>query len=261
MADEAHTLGFGVTYDMVAAQTACGQLLTLTSHRRDAQIPPHKHTNDYLCVVLAGGFTEQEGDRWHDRIRGCFFRHHAGATHYDRFGPRGAICVNVHFDQDETGPAIEGPCPLPMRVAAQQLAFELAASCREELVMASLAAEILGDASPGTPWSSDRGRWIDLIVEAISDEPGRRWTLRQLAALAQRHPVHVAQAFRAKGGVSLGAFQRLRRLTCLSLVLRSGRTPLVQLAAEFGYYDQAHMTSEFRRAFGVSPGRYRRDFY
>jgi hypothetical protein len=43
MADEPHTLGFGVTYDMVAAHTACGQLLTLTSHRCDDRIPPHRH--------------------------------------------------------------------------------------------------------------------------------------------------------------------------------------------------------------------------
>jgi AraC-like DNA-binding protein len=36
---------------------------------------------------------------------------------------------------------------------------------------------------------------------------------------------------------------------------------LAALAADFGYYDQAHMTSEFRRAFGVTPGQYRRDFH
>jgi AraC family transcriptional regulator len=258
MPDEAHTLGFGVTYDMVAARTACGQLLTLTSHRRDHAIPPHKHANDYLCIVLTGGFAEQEGSRWHDRLRGSFFRHHAGEVHHDRFGPRGAICVNLHFGSEETGPAIDGACPLPMRVAAEQLAFELAASCRDELVLASLAAQIMGDA--GTR-KDDGGTWVSLIVEAISDEPHRRWTLRELAEVADRHPVHVAQAFRAKSGISLGAFQRLRRLTCLGLALRTARTPLAQLAVDFGYYDQAHMTAEFGRAFGVTPGRYRRDFH
>jgi AraC family transcriptional regulator len=261
MTDDAHTLGFGVTYDMVAARTACGQLLTLTSHRCDDRIPPHKHANDYVCIVLAGGFGEQEGARSHERLSGCFFTHHAGETHHDRFGSRGAMCVNLHFPAGERGLAMEGVCPAPTRVVAQRLAFELATSSRDDLAMASLAAEITAGLRPAAPQKPDRGPWIDHIVEAISDEPERRWTLGELAELANRHPVHLAQAFRARTGLSLGAFQRLRRLTNVSLALRHGTTPLAALAADFGYCDQSHMTTEFRAAFGSSPGRYRRDFH
>ncbi len=261
MVDEAHTLGFGITYDMVAARTACGQLLTLTSHRSDYEIPPHRHINDYLCIVLNGGFAEQEGTRFHERLSGCYFTHQAGETHHDRFGPRGAMCVNLHFPAGDTGLAIDGICPAQTRVKAEKLAFELAASLREELVMASLAAEIMGDLNAPVPPRRDQGKWIDWLVQAISDEPRRRWSLRELAEIADRHPVRVAQAFRAKTGISLGAFQRTRRLTSLSLALRHGKGSLAALAADFGYFDQSHMTSEFRAAFGISPGRYRRDFH
>ena len=261
MTDEAHTLGFGVTYDMVAARTACGQLLTLTSHRSDHEIPPHRHANDYLCIVLSGGFAEQEGTRFHERLSGCYFTHHAGETHHDRFGPTGAMCVNLHFPAGKPGLAIEGTCPARTKVTAGKLAFELATSLREELVMASLAAEIMGDVNPASATRQDQGKWIGRLVEAISDQPVRRWSLRELAEIADRHPVRVAQAFRAKTGISLGAFQRLRRLTSLSLALRYGKGSLATLAADFGYFDQSHMTSEFRAAFGVSPGRYRRDVH
>jgi AraC family transcriptional regulator len=128
-------------------------------------------------------------------------------------------------------------------------------------VLASLAAEIMGDLHPLGMCARDGGKWIDRIVEAISDEAERRWTLSELAEIAERHPVHVAQSFRAATGLSLGAFQRMRRVTCLSLALRTGKIPLAALAAEFGYYDQSHMTAEFRAAFGISPGRYRREFH
>jgi AraC family transcriptional regulator len=261
MAADASTLAFGVTYDMVAAETACGQLLTLTCHRCDDRIPPHKHTNDYLCIVLTGGFAEQARDEWRERRGGCFFVHHAGETHRDRFGPHGATCLNLHFPSGEQGPAMDGMCSAALKVTAEKLAFELAASSRDELVMASLAAEIAGQLRRGSARERDRGRWIDTIVQAISDEPDRRWSLRELADIAGRHPVHVAQSFRASTGVSLGAFQRLQRLTCLSLALRTGNRPLALLAADFGYYDQPHMTAEFRAAFGTSPGRYRRSFH
>ena len=261
MADETHTLGFGVTYDMVAARTACGQLLTLTSHRSDGEIPPHKHVNDYLCIVLGGGFTELERQQTHERRSGCVFTHHAGETHHDRFGPHGAMCVNLHFPAGEPGPAVERICSPFVKVTADKLAFELAASSREELVLAALAAEIMGGLVPVRPSPQDRGKWIDRVVEAISDDPARRWSLCELAEIAGRHRVHVAQSFRARTGVSVGAFQRRRRLTCLSLALRHGNSPLAILAAEFGYCDQSHMTSEFRTAFGLSPDRYRRAFH
>jgi len=261
MGHEAHTLEFGVTYDMVAARTACGQLLTLSSHRCHGQIPPHRHANDYVCLVLAGGFAEHGGRRAQERLSGSVFTHHAGETHYDRFGSRGAVCVNLHSPQGEPGPEIEGRCPASVRVAAEQLAFELAASSHEELALASLAAEILDDLGPAKSRRPDRGEWIGKLVEAISDEPYRRWSLSEMSGIADHHPVHVAQSFRAKTGISLGAFQRLRRLTRLNLALRHGREPLAVLAAEFGYCDQSHMNSEFRAAFGISPGRYRRSFH
>lgn len=127
--------------------------------------------------------------------------------------------------------------------------------------MGSLAAEIMGGLAAAGTIRCDPGRWLDTVVDAISDEPEHRWTLAELAAIANRHPVHVAQSFRAKTGVSLGSFQRLRRLTCIALALRHGNTPLAALAAEFGYCDQSHMSSEFRAAFGTSPGRYRREFH
>ena len=176
-----------------------------------------------------------------------------------------ATCARCGADLDppagEPGPAVERICSPFVKVTADKLAFELAASSREELVLAALAAEIMGGLVPVRPSPQDRGKWIDGVVEAISDDPVRRWSLCELAEIAGRHRVHVAQSFRARTGVSVGAFQRRRRLTCLSLALRHGNSPLAILAAEFGYCDQSHMTSEFRTAFGVSPGSYRRAFH
>lgn len=262
MPDKAHTLGFGVTFDTVAAETACGQLLTLSSHRFDDENPPHRHVNDYICIVLAGDFAELQKDTWRVRRTGSFFVHQAGQTHNDRFGRRGAVCLNLHLAPGESLPGkIEGVFPVSATVTADKLAFELATSRSEELVMASLAAEIVAQIRLPRADADNSGDWINRIVEAISDEPRRRWNLRELAEIVGRHPVHMAQAFRARTGTSLGAFQRRRRLVSLSLALRRGRSPLVILASEFGYCDQSHMNSEFRAAFGVSPGRYRREFH
>jgi AraC family transcriptional regulator len=262
MTDELRTLGFGVTFDMVAAHTACGQHLTLTSHRPGDEIPPHRHANDYICIVLNGGFGEIQSRDCVERKSGSVFAYRAGETHHDRFGPRGAMCVNLHFEAgDRRIQHVDGLCSLPLRLAADRLAFELAARSTEELSLASLAAEVLGEIGIlGSP-AAESAEWVRRIVEAICDEPRRRWTLCELAQIADRHPVRVAQAFRAQSGMSLGSFQRLRRLVCLSLALRSDCEPLATLACDFGYFDQSHMNLEFRAAFGVSPGMYRLAFH
>ena len=262
MADELRTLGFGMTFDMVAAHTACGQHLTLTSHRADDEIPPHRHANDYICIVLNGGFGEVQTKDCVERKSGSVFAYRAGETHHDRFGARGAMCVNLHFEAgDRRIQGIDGLCSTPLRLAADRLAFELAAHSTEELSMASLAAEILAEIGMLDSPAAESADWVRNIVEAICDEPRRRWTLRELAEIADRHPVRVAQAFRARSGISLGAFQRLRRLVSLSLALRSDSSSLASLACDFGYCDQSHMNSEFRAAFGTSPGMYRRAFH
>jgi AraC family transcriptional regulator len=210
--------------------------------------------------VLRGGFAEVQSKQCVERRCGSLFAHNAGEVHHDRFGPRGAMCLNLHFEAgDERAEGIEGRCSTSIKIASARLAFELATSSREELVMAALAAEIMAEIGLVKVPAHDTGNWISQFVEAISDEPRRRWTLRELARIADRHPVHVAQAFRARTGISLGTFQRLQRLVTLSLALRDGASPLAMLASDFGYYDQPHMTAEFRSAFGVSPGGYRRD--
>ena len=49
----------------------------------------------------------------------------------------------------------------------------------------------------------------------------------------------------------------LRRLDFARGPLLSGM-PLVELAQEAGFADQAHLTRMFRSAYGISPGRYAR---
>ena len=107
MADDAGTLGFGMTYGMVAVRTACDQLVSLSHSNSEDRVPPHKHINDYVCIVVAGGFAEHAGNNWHDRPAGSYFVHRAGETHHDEFGSAGATCLSLHFD-DFAGAASRG---------------------------------------------------------------------------------------------------------------------------------------------------------
>ena len=85
-------------------------------------------------------------------------------------------------------------------------------------------------------------------------------SLSSLAAVAGLSPYHFARQFSARFGLAPMAFVRARRVALAARRL-TGPTPptLVELAFDVGFESQEGFTRAFRRAFGVSPGRYRRE--
>ena len=65
----------------------------------------------------------------------------------------------------------------------------------------------------------------------------------------------LARHFRAAFGTSPYRFQMMRRLE-RSRILMSEGEPLAGVAVETGFADQSHFTRMFKRAYGISPGRW-----
>lgn len=65
-----------------------------------------------------------------------------------------------------------------------------------------------------------------------------------------------ARQFRQRLGTSPYRYLTMRRLGRARTLIRSG-LPLAEVATEVGFADQSHMTRQFRRAYGLSPGRWR----
>lgn len=94
-------------------------------------------------------------------------------------------------------------------------------------------------------------------------EFGRTPRPRSIAAVANDVELSHArfiQVFRDEVGLSPKQFCRVRRFA--SVVQRSWKEEQpdwATLALEYGYYDQAHLTHDFQRFAGVSPGVFLRD--
>ncbi|GAA1991771.1 helix-turn-helix domain-containing protein [Amycolatopsis minnesotensis] len=117
---------------------------------------------------------------------------------------------------------------------------------RFEILDETLGAS-LGDGDTGTPeigWAWRRmltaaGR---VRVDALADEVG--WSRR-----------HFGELFRRELGLPPKQAARVLRFERAGAVLRaSGRVDLAALAVDCGYYDQAHLTREWRALAGCTPG-------
>ncbi|WP_173178560.1 helix-turn-helix transcriptional regulator [Pseudomonas tohonis] len=82
-------------------------------------------------------------------------------------------------------------------------------------------------------------------------------SLEQLAALVQRHPRHLIEAFRRAYGVPPHTYLLQRRVREAKRLLLGDQTPL-EVALGLGFYDQAHFSGTFKRFTGVTPGQFRR---
>ncbi|WP_345784006.1 AraC family transcriptional regulator [Synoicihabitans lomoniglobus] len=87
----------------------------------------------------------------------------------------------------------------------------------------------------------------------------RRVPLRDLAAVATVRSVpHFCAQFQREVGVSPAAYHLQARLEAARLALRQPAFDVTNTAQHFGFSSSQHFGTQFRRAFGVTPGQWRR---
>lgn len=105
----------------------------------------------------------------------------------------------------------------------------------------------LGEAGRG------RVRRVRALLDARYDETLR---LEELAAEAGMSPLAFLRRFRREVGLPPYAYLQQRRLLAAAERLREGEAPAA-VAQACGFADQAHLTRQFKRQYGVTPAAFR----
>lgn len=79
--------------------------------------------------------------------------------------------------------------------------------------------------------------------------------LQDAAAALHAHPAHLVRVFSNTFGMGPHQYLTGRRVDLARRLLLEGMAP-GRVAAETGFYDQAHLNRHFQRMLGTSPGRY-----
>ncbi|MDN0075281.1 AraC family transcriptional regulator [Crenobacter sp. SG2303] len=95
------------------------------------------------------------------------------------------------------------------------------------------------------------------VIDYLRAHLSRRLTLDELAAVAGLSPFHFLRRFQAQYHATPQQMLMALRLYEAKRLLATGLPP-VQVAAEAGLADQAHLTRAFVRRYGVTPARYQR---
>jgi AraC-like DNA-binding protein len=128
----------------------------------------------------------------------------------------------------------------------------------ERLVETSAAAsrfQILEEFLLSRPWlSADRQPGVAAAMGAIEDNPSIRMSdIQQLVGMSTKR---VIALFRVEVGLSPKAYARVRRLQAALRLLDAGPVSGAHVAAEVGYFDQAHFVRDFESFTGITPTQY-----
>ena len=94
------------------------------------------------------------------------------------------------------------------------------------------------------------------VKERIADQPDEPPSLDEVARLMGMGRTGALRRFRRETGATPHAYAMQLRLRLARQALAAGESA-AEVAAAFGFADQAHLTRAFARQFGLPPGRWR----
>ncbi len=254
-----------------ATHAVAGLRISENGHVPGERIPMHVHAHPFICIVVAGGFTEQSGRKSTECRVGSVIWHPEGEAHEDRFAAHGGRCIGIEFDgswlsrlgESEVLPdgwtVARGGAPswLAARISRELTQPDTLASFALEGLTCALMAELARSDRPAT---STRPAWIDRSVARLREQFSAPPTIAALAADAGVHRSHFVRVFRRHMGCTVSDFVRRLRIdwACGELRRREGPS-LSDLALAAGFADQAHFSRAFTRITGTTPRVYRVD--
>ncbi|MGY5452787.1 AraC family transcriptional regulator [Agarivorans sp. MS3-6] len=100
---------------------------------------------------------------------------------------------------------------------------------------------------------------LSLVKQFLDEQPEADISLTELANLVNLSPCYLAKCFVKLYGIPPHAYQIQARIRLAKRLLRQGQKQL-DVALDCGFHDQSHLSRHFKRALGITPGRYAKEF-
>ena len=101
-------------------------------------------------------------------------------------------------------------------------------------------------------------RPLRLVLDYIQDHLAEEISLETLAGVAGLSPFHFARLFKKTVGIAPHQYLIRRRVERAKELLLTTEIEIAEIAVQVGFCDQSHLTSHFKRTYGIAPGAFLR---
>ena len=234
---------------------------------------PHRHDTYAIGFTVEGVQSFRYRGAPERSLPGQVFVLHPDELHDGRAGTDAGFHYKILYVEPRAiRDALEDQsCPLPFvrsavstnrRVAAAIMpAFANLDVPLEDLERDQIVVDIADALAAADPsfarrkLSARHWRAVDGVRDFLDARVGRVVTSAELERIAGISRYAVARHFRACLGTSPYRYLVMRRLDRARSLIRRG-SPLADAAVASGFADQSHMTRHFKKAYGLSPGRW-----
>lgn len=98
------------------------------------------------------------------------------------------------------------------------------------------------------------------VVQFVTSNYGEEIVVADLAKQAKLSPSQLHREFIRLFGITPNAYIREVRVGVARHLLETTQQPIASIAAETGFYDQSHLTRQFKTSTGITPTKYRRTY-
>jgi AraC-like DNA-binding protein len=120
--------------------------------------------------------------------------------------------------------------------------------------LAQLIKRYADISSTGQPLGKER-KAIQQARHYIDEYFAEGITLRQLAQLVSLSPYYLLRVFQAEVGMPPYTYLESVRIRHAQSLIEAGK-PLAEVSIDVGFSSQSHLTREFKKIIGVTPGQY-----
>lgn len=230
----------------------------------------HYHENAYFTFILQGNVIEGNRKEVYHCAGGTLLFHNWQEPHYN-IKPAGytrGLHVELNgkwlSDYSLNASCLEGSRKIT-DVDTRLLFYKVFKETRtgsgepaiESLVLAAIDSMIQKQKSSSTR----RPAWTKKITELLYYEPQERLRLKDIASALNIHPVHLCRDFARHFNCTLGEYQRKLKIQRSLTLLPDDRYTLTEVAHACGFSDQSHFIRSFKRVYGISPNKFRKDVF
>jgi AraC-like DNA-binding protein len=232
---------------------------------------PHRHDTYAIGYTIAGVQAFRYRGAARHSVRGQVFVLHPDETHDGRAGTPAGFRYRILYVEPRLIAAALGQGPLPfcrdavtdnarlaraIAPALDDLDAPLEDLQRDAIISDLAAALAAADPSIAQPSLTTHDmRAVSLARDCLDAHERAPVSSAQLERVTGVTRYALARQFRACLGTSPHRYLVMRRLDRARALIRNG-APLAEAALACGFADQSHMTRHFKKAYGLSPGRW-----